>query len=140
MVPAVTAADLVAGARALIEPLTGHTPGPWQRDCWDVLGNGGGTGHVCEVSTPNGDDDHYWTSGEADANTRLIAAAPVMRDTIAALLDDRDALTQRIEALEAALRFYIDPDNWLIGGPLDGNSPNYTGGPARAALLVEVAQ
>ena len=61
-------------------------------------------------------------------------------DTIAALLDDRDALTQRIKALEAALRFYTVSDNWLIGGPLDGNSPNYTGGPARAALLVEVAQ
>lgn len=66
MVAAVTAADLIAGARALIEPLNGRN---------------------------------------------LFEAAPVMRDTIAALLDDRDALTQqiealeqRIEALEAALR------------------------------------
>ena len=54
-----TAADLVAGARALIEPLNGRN---------------------------------------------LFEAAPVMRDTIEALLDDRDALTQRIEALEGALR------------------------------------
>lgn len=53
------AADLIAGARALIEPLNGRN---------------------------------------------IFEAAPVMRDTIAALLDDRDALTQRIEALEAALR------------------------------------
>ena len=57
-----TAADLVAGARALIEPLNGRN---------------------------------------------LFEAAPVMRDTIAALLDDRDALTQRIEALEAALRYLL---------------------------------
>lgn len=49
-----TAADLVAGARALIEPLNGRN---------------------------------------------LFEAAPVMRDTIAALLDDRDALMQRIEVL-----------------------------------------
>lgn len=89
-----TTADLVAGARALIEPLNGRN---------------------------------------------LFEAAPVMRDTIAALLDDRDALTQRIEALEAALRFYTVSDNWLIGGPLDGNSPNYTGGPARAALRADEA-
>lgn len=89
-----TAADLIAGARTLIEPLNGRN---------------------------------------------LFEAAPVMRDTIAALLDDRDALTQRIEALEAALRFYIDPDNWLIGGPLDGDSPNYTGGPGRDALQADEA-
>ena len=25
-----TSADLVAGARALIKPLTGHTPGEWE--------------------------------------------------------------------------------------------------------------
>ena len=50
-----TAADLVAGARALIEPLNGRN---------------------------------------------LFEAAPVM-------LDDRDALTQRIEALEAALRYLL---------------------------------
>ena len=86
------AADLIAGARALIEPLNGRN---------------------------------------------LFEAAPVMRDTIAALLDDRDAQTQRIEALEAALRFYIDPDNWLIGGPLDGDSPNYTGGPGRDAMQAD---
>lgn len=51
-----TAADLVAGARALIEPLNGRN---------------------------------------------LFEAAPVMRDTIEALLDDRNALMQRIAELEA---------------------------------------
>lgn len=51
-----TAADLVAGARALIEPLNGRN---------------------------------------------LFEAAPVMRDTIEALLGDRDALMQRIAELEA---------------------------------------
>ena len=58
-----TAADLVAGARALIEPLNGRN---------------------------------------------LFEAAPVMRDTIAALLDDRDAQTQRIEALMSFSRTFAD--------------------------------
>ena len=58
-----TAADLIAGARALIEPLNGRN---------------------------------------------LFDAAPVMRDTIAALLDDRDALMQRIEALMSFARPFAD--------------------------------
>ena len=70
-----TAADLVAGARALIEPLNGRN---------------------------------------------LFEAAPVMRDTIAALLDDRDALTQRIEALEAALTACADDLEGCIHDGYDG--------------------
>jgi hypothetical protein len=64
------------------EALEGATPGPWVRDCWDILGkakrHGGGTGHVCEVSGPNGPDDKYWENGEADANARLISLTPDM--------------------------------------------------------------
>jgi hypothetical protein len=37
------------------------------------------------------------------------------------------------ELLEA-LKFYVDDRNWLLNGPLDGNSGNFTGGPARAAI------
>lgn len=36
--------------------------------------------------------------------------------------------------LREALAFYAVSDNWRIGGELDGNSGNFTGGPARAAL------
>ena len=181
-----TAADLVAGARALIEPLTGHTPGEWEMSVThptnacanvrcgytDVATLYGGDSDVPQPA----DDEPWGPQPIRDANARLTAASPALRDTVADLADlaevqaqrveewrqdyralegahrvmreanarliaERDALTQRIEALEAALRFYIDPDNWLIGGPLDGDSPNYTGGPGRDALQAdEVAQ
>ena len=146
-----TAADLVAGARALIKPLTGHTPGEWEMSVThptnacanvrcgytDVATLYGGDSDVPQPA----DDEPWGPQPIRDANARLTAAAPALRDTVAALADLADALTQRIDALEAALRFYIDPDNWLIGGPLDGDSPNYTGGPGRDALQAdEVAQ
>ena len=39
------------------------------------------------------------------------------------------------DALREALEFYAVPENWHIGGPLDGNSGNFIGDrPARAAL------
>ena len=53
----------------------------------------------------------------------------------------RTEAADHIEALEAenarlrdALHFYTVPENWRIDGPLDGNSGNYTGGPAKSAL------
>lgn len=75
------------------EAVEGTTPGPWHRDCWDILGraarHGGGTGHICEVSRPNGTDDKYWLPDEADQNARFIAASrqlvPEMAEEIAAL-------------------------------------------------------
>lgn len=103
MVAAVTAADLVAGARALIEPLTGYTPPPWAVR-YPVESH---PDFACiEPAAGYLEGDHYLSvSGNCSAATAAtLAAAPVMRDTIAALLDDRDALMQRIEALEAALR------------------------------------
>ena len=38
------------------------------------------------------------------------------------------------EKLSDALAFYADDANWRQNGPLDPNSANFTGGPARAAL------
>ena len=38
------------------------------------------------------------------------------------------------DPLRAALAFYADDANWRQNGPLDPNSANFTGGPARAAL------
>ena len=53
--------------------------------------------------------------------------------------NDWDAAIRRVvaerDALREALEFYAVPENWHIGGPLDGNSGNFTGArPARAAL------
>ena len=38
------------------------------------------------------------------------------------------------DPLRDALAFYADDANWRQNGPLDPNSVNFTGGPARAAL------
>lgn len=57
------------------------------------------------------------------ADAALAAApqpAPVMRDTIAALLDDRDAMAQRIEALKAALTACADDLEGCIHDGYDG--------------------
>ena len=38
------------------------------------------------------------------------------------------------EKLRYALAFYADDANWRQNGPLDPNSANFTGGPARATF------
>lgn len=51
-----------------------HTPGPWRRVAFDILGSTAeGNGMVAEVTT-----DGLSNLAEADANARLIAAAPDM--------------------------------------------------------------
>ena len=82
----------ITEARALVERLDGYTPGPWVRDCWDILGEGPGTGNVCEVSIPNGVDDKYWKPGEPDNNAALIAAAPDLHAHLTAALDEIERL------------------------------------------------
>lgn len=57
--------------------------------------------------------------------------------TVASLWEARAReaeLQAEVARLRAALKFYTVSENWCIGGPLDGNSGNFTGGPARAAL------
>lgn len=60
-----------------------HTPGPWRLDpCWDIIGNTDqGTGVVCDVT-----HGAYFQPGEAEANGRLIAAAPELLDALQAVL------------------------------------------------------
>ena len=113
-----TAADLVAGARALIKPLTGHTPGEWEMsvthptnacaNVWcgytDVATLYSGEGDVPQPA----DDEPWGPQPIRDANARLTAAAPALRDTVAALADLADALTQRIEALMSFSRPFAD--------------------------------
>ena len=124
-------AKLRAKTLALIH---GTTPGPWFRDCWDVLGSGAGagTGSICEVAYPNGDDDQYWKHGEADANVRLIAAAPTLAADNLRLLDE-------IERLREALADLVEcNDRWNASvQAVIGRVPNWTDGyldAARAAL------
>ena len=118
-----------AAIRAQMEALAGFTPGPWDTET-DLPYNtmprvsGADGSLICECGNVSTDQDQW----ESDA--RLIAAAPDMRATIIALCDE-------VERLRTALAFYTVSDNWRIGGPLDGNSPSYTGGPARAALAQE---
>ena len=87
-----------------------------------------------------------------DSMARLADAARAENERLQAILDNLHAVEEKHretanaefhranrlqvenERLRTALAFYTVSDNWCIGGPLDGNSPSYTGGPARAAL------
>lgn len=95
-------AKMRAETLALID---GTTPGPWFRDCWDVLGSGAGagTGAICDVAHPNGDDSQYWKHGEADANVKLITAAPTLAANTLPLLEEIERLTAENERLRDAL-------------------------------------
>ena len=110
-----SAADKIQTARALIEPLTDTTPGPWV---------------FSERNTP----EHFWIEPEVGylpmphylsvsgpisrENAALIAAAPALRDTVAALADLADAQAQEIARLrgcfeqieEAALNGCLTPE------------------------------
>lgn len=49
--------------------------------------------------------------------------------------EDRAAAAEaEAERLRAGLEFYANPDNWRRDSPLDADSGNFTGGPARALL------
>lgn len=82
---------------AVLRLLGNVTPGPWYRDAWDIRSDGPGTGAICEVAKPNGDDDQYWKNGEADANARFIAAA---RQLVPALLKERDDLRAKLAQIK----------------------------------------
>lgn len=107
-----SAADKIAEARALIEPLTGNTPGPWvsqhrgtrkdiecRKDYHRVTTE-------LEAADPNAVAIVHvqWRLNPA-ANAALIAAAPALRDTVAALADLADAQAQEIARLR-----------WVLGG------------------------
>ena len=110
-------ADKIAAARALIEPLTGFTPGPWGCCMGDVCANGSDGDDVvlAGVGCSYGARSHQYTllrkkSPQHAANGKIMAAAPALRDTVAALADLADAQAQliarqaqRIEAMESAL-------------------------------------
>ena len=121
-----TAADLVAGARALIEPLTGlhdaATPGDLstaeiKEADWFECPHCSGVAEVQAEQFINYDGvaANVLFSGigtEFGANRDWYLAIcrdwPKVRDTIEALLDDRCALMQRIEALMSFARPFAD--------------------------------
>lgn len=91
--------DAAKTAAALLEPLTGYTPGPWKKhsDGRHVIAGAG----ACNVLTRNIKND-----------TRLIAAAPAMRDAIAALLAERERdaalMEEMAKALEGAVGYAVE--------------------------------
>lgn len=115
-----TAVDQIAAARALIEPLTGHTPGPWRLHGRCIAADGvcdtysgpvlGTIGGASDTLDEDGEGRRWWTQGDPEKNAAMFAASPTLRDTVAALADGledeiakSDALAQRIEALESVL-------------------------------------
>jgi hypothetical protein len=73
--------------------LSAHTPGPWEIDTRIGLRIWGNPGRVCTI--PLGDCKTVQKMREADANAKLIAAAP---DLLAALIKCADNLAAEIEA------------------------------------------
>ena len=47
---------------------------------------------------------------------------------------ERREAADLIDELLEALEFYADSENWRRNSELDGNSSNFTGGPAAAAI------
>ena len=96
--------DTIAAAWALISPLTAATPAPWI--CYADLPSAEPDWHI--ITTVNRmrvlANVHIEPGNATDAaNSALIAAAPAMRDTLAALADLAEAQEQRIEFMEGAI-------------------------------------
>lgn len=94
-----SAAEKIAAARALIEPLTGRTPGPWVADLGETYtvrdrenARLAGCSHLTNFGRRPND--------EVAATCRTMAAAPALRDTVAALADLADAQAQEIARLK----------------------------------------
>lgn len=87
--------DPIADARALIEPLTGYTPGPWAVDMsyqWPS-----------KVRAAPPFNDRWICDASSGlphtlSNARLIAAAPALRDMVATLADALEAEQAKIAA------------------------------------------
>ena len=102
-------------ARALVERLTGFTPGPWtfemEQDEWPdhaLIGGDGDT--VLSFDFDLGFSVH-------DANARLIAAAPDLHRHLAAALDEIERLETQIRSLDHALNFILSDAAWTPKHP-----------------------
>lgn len=97
------ATDPIAAARAMIEPLTGYTPGPWraldESECYSH-----DDGNTVSVAIGKRDNHafalamHNFSDRIVDANAALIAAAPALRDMVATLADALEAERAKVAA------------------------------------------
>ncbi len=94
-----TAADKIQAARALIEPLTGHDKGPWFAYGRYI----GTTNHKSSIGECRDENGNWSDTARSSGNARILAAAPALRDTVAALADLADALAQENANLRSAL-------------------------------------
>ena len=133
-----TAADKIQAARALIEPLTGHTPGKWRlrgpegvacMNGYSVTAptpEGPGfptpsaTGEYCMAYPPPHGSDR---TAVQKANAALIASAPALRDTVAALTDLADAQAQENAKLKSKLARYAIHEEY----DCPGDTPEFCG-------------
>lgn len=60
-----------------------HTPGPWVEDACEIKSKDGSS--ICEMFARSEDDDK-WGNDYADANSRLICAAPEMLEALKAFV------------------------------------------------------
>ena len=106
-----TAPDTTA-IRAQMEALSGFAPGPWKvspTDDTTVITHD--RNMVAEIDGDYNEPD-LWPIMEA--NARLIAAAPDMRETILALCDALDELRADNERLRAALQPFSEEAGYWI--------------------------
>lgn len=103
--------EQIAEARALIEPLTGYTAGGWKArpaksmEMYGRLYAVLNPERIPAAFVPAWDrprEGEVDGTEEAKSHTRLIAAAPAMRDTIAALLDHIDTQAEQSDYWEAS--------------------------------------
>ena len=102
--------DHIAAARALIEPLTGYTPGPWRavsNHPLNACANVRAGYHDVATLYGSSEDVPQRVEGEPwgphpirDATSRLIAAAPALRDMVATLADEAEADAAEIVSLQ----------------------------------------
>ncbi|HCL3801970.1 TPA: hypothetical protein N2B48_006062 [Pseudomonas aeruginosa] len=79
-----------------------HTPGPWCQDKWGSLMTEGGQDVLLRGITTisAGSDERI---AEAEANTRLISAAPELLEALVALVECKQTTPELWEAARAAI-------------------------------------
>lgn len=95
--------DTIAAARALIEPLTGYTPGRWQCSRADLASYDADTGAQVSYLYPGDGERVRFETDNPVEDARLAAAAPDLRDMVATLADALDAELAKVAAAHEAV-------------------------------------
>lgn len=106
--------DAISKARALIAPLKDFTPGPWRLHGRIIVVDGacdtysgpvpGSIGRASDTHDEDAEGSRWWTRGNPEKNAAMFAAAPALRDTVAALTDLADAQAQENAELRRMLK------------------------------------